>query len=207
MPPGTGLAPFGLVRAVLILLLAAGGCSKGASGEPDAGGGGLHPADAAPRPDAQPRPDAGNDGLDFTFELDLEGWIAEHGDKEYDDALFLPDEGNPGGCVMLDGSDLGSPDAVPNSSLSRVVELPAGTGTMKFDTRAAENGALRVRLVDSSDTSHTLLDWEVIGGPTWVSRSAEVKDFSGQEVTIVFEQNDNDVGQGEMRYIDNIRIH
>lgn len=195
------------MRAVLFLLLAAGGCSTAASGEPDAGGGGLHLTDAGPRPDARPRPDAGSGGLDFTFELDLEGWIAEHGDKEYDHAVFLPDEGNPGGCVMLDGSDLGTPDADPNSSLSRVVELPEGTATMKFDTRAAENGALRVRLIDSGETSHTLLDWEVIGGPTWVARSADVKDFAGQEVTIVFEQNDNDVGQGEMRYIDNIGIH
>jgi len=40
-----------------------------------------------------------------------------------------------------------------------------------------------------------------------VGRDADIKDFAGQEVTLFFEQNDNDVGIGEMRYIDNIRIH
>jgi len=184
-------------------------CST-AAGEPDGGsaGGGGGLADAAPpHADARPRVDAGSDGLDFTFELDLEGWIAAHGDKEYDRALFLADEGHPGGCVMLDGSDLGTPDADPNSSLSRVIELPDGVSTMKFETRAAENGSLRVRLVDGGGASHTLLDWEVVSGATWVSRSAEIKTWAGEEVTIFFEQNDNDVGQGEMRYIDNIQIH
>lgn len=163
-------------------------------------------ADAAPRADARPRPDAGA-GLDFTFEIDLEGWIADHGGKEYDRALFVPDEGNPDGCAMLDGSDLGTPDGDPNSSLSRVIELPDDAATMKFDTRAAENGSLRVRLVDEGGASHTLLDWEVLSGPTWVSRSADLSAYAGQEVTIFFEQNDNDVGQGEMRYVDNVGIH
>jgi hypothetical protein len=197
-----------VVRALLAVLVCA-ACSAAAS-EPDAGdegGGGGGPGDAAPRADARPRPDAAGDGLDFTFELDLEGWIPDHGGKQYDRALFLADEGNPGGCAMLDGSDLGSPDADPNSSLSRVIELPAGVGAMKFDTRAAENGALRLRLVEAGGTSHTLLDWEVVAGPTWVSRSADLATWAGQEVTLVFEQNDNDVGIGEMRYIDNIQIH
>lgn len=193
------------MRALLVLLLTAGGCSTGSSGEPD--GGGLSFFDAAPQPDARRGADAGVDGLDFTFEFDLEGWIADHGPREYDRAVFLPDEGNPGGCVMLDGSDLGAPDGVPNSTLTRVIELPEGVGTMKFDTRAAENGSLRVRLLDAAETEHTLLDWEVLSGPTWVARSADVKDFAGEEVTIIFEQNDNDVGIGEMRYIDNIGIH
>jgi hypothetical protein len=193
------------VRALLVLLVAA--CSTGSPGEPDAGGavGGL--ADAAPQVDARPRADAGESGLDFTFEIDLEGWIPDHGTKEYDRALFLPDEGNPGGCAMLDGSDLGTPDGDPNSSLSRVIELPDDAATMKFDTRAAENGSLRVRLVDGGGASHTLLDWEVLSGATWVSRSADLAAYAGQEVTIFFEQNDNDVGQGEMRYLDNIGIH
>jgi hypothetical protein len=193
------------VRPVILLVLAT-ACSTGAS-RPDAGGGGGDQTDAAPPADARARPDAGPAGLDFTFELDLEGWIPQHGDKEYDDALYLRDQGNPGGCAMLDGSDLGTPDAVPNSSLSRVIELPAGASAMKFDTRAAEDGALRVRLVDDVGASHTLLDWEVLSGPTWVSRIADLAVFGGQEVTIVFEQNDNDVGQGEMRYLDNIAIH
>ncbi len=195
------------MRAVLLPLLAAACSTASSSGEPDAGGVAADRADAAPRSDARPRSDAGDDGLDFTFELDLEGWIAQHGDKAYDRALFLADQGNPGGCAMLDGSDLGTPDGDPNSSLSRVIELADGAGTMKFDTRAAENGSLRVRLVDPGGTSHTLLDWEVLSGPTWVSRSADLAAWAGQEVTIFFEQNDNDVGQGEMRYLDNIRIH
>ena len=193
------------VRLVILLALAS-ACST-ADGQPDAGGGGPARADAGPQPDARARPDGGEEGLDFTFALDLEGWIPEHGDKEYDRALFLPDEGNPGGCAMLDGSDLGTPDADPNSSLSRVIELPEGVASIKFETRAAENGSLRLRLVDAGGTSHTLLDWEVLSGPTWVSRTADLGAFAGDEVTILFEQNDNDVGQGEMRYIDNIGIH
>jgi hypothetical protein len=190
----------------LLVAIAIAGCSSGSS-QPDAGAGGGALSDAAPRPDARPRPDAGSGGLDFTFELDLEGWIPQHGDKQYDRAVFLADEGNPGGCAMLDGSDLGTPDDQPNSSLSRVIALPDGVAAMKFDTRAAENGALRVRLLDAGGTSHTLLDWEVVAGPTWVSRIADVTAFAGQEVTIFFEQNDNDIGVGEMRYIDNVRIH
>ena len=195
----------GDVRPLLFLVLAT-ACSTG-SGAPAADAGAEPAADAAPGPDGRPRADGGASGLDFTFEIDLEGWIPQHGPREYDRALFLPDEGNPGGCAMLDGSDLGAPDGDPNSSLSRVIELPDGVGTMKFETRAAENGALRVRLLDGGGTSHTLLDWEVLSGPTWVSRSAEVARWAGQEVTILFEQNDNDVGIGEMRYLDNIRIH
>jgi hypothetical protein len=193
------------VRLVILLALAS-ACST-AEGQPDAGGEGPASADAGPQADARARPDGGAEGLDFTFELDLEGWIPDHGDKDYDRALFLPGEGNPGGCAMLDGSDLGTPDADPNSSLTRVIELPEGVASMKFETRAAENGSLRVRLIDGADTSHTLLDWEVLSGPTWVSRTADLAAFAGDEVTIVFEQNDNDVGQGEMRYIDNIGIH
>lgn len=197
-----------MLRGLLGLVLCTAACST-AAGEPDAGGGGGGgPSDATPpAADARPRPDAGSGGLDFTFELDLEGWIPAHGDKQYDRAIFLADEGHPGGCAMLDGSDLGTPDADPNASLSRIVDLPDGTATMKFETRAAENGALRVRLVDAGGTSHTLLDWEVLSGPTWVSRSAELKTWAGQEVTLFFEQNDNDVGVGEMRYLDNIQIH
>jgi hypothetical protein len=193
------------VRLVILLALAS-ACSTG-EGQPDADGGGGSAADAGPQPDGRARPDGGVAGLDFTFELDLEGWIPDHGEKFYDRALFLPGEGNPGGCAMLDGSDLGTPDADPNSSLSRVIELPEGIAAMKFETRAAENGSLRVRLVDGGGTSHTLLDWEVLTGPTWVARTADLAAFAGSEVTIVFEQNDNDVGQGEMRYIDNIGIH
>lgn len=194
-----------MVRGLLVAIAIA-GCSSGSS-LPDGGAGGGALSDAAPRPDARPRPDAGSGGFDFTFELDLEGWIPQHGDKQYDRAVFLTDEGNPGGCAMLDGSDLGTPDDQPNSSLSRVIALPDGVGAMKFDTRAAENGALRVRLLDGGGTSHTLLDWEVVAGPTWVSRIADLTAFAGQEVTIFFEQNDNDIGVGEMRYIDNVRIH
>jgi hypothetical protein len=188
-----------LVAAVLAL-----GCSKGSSSSPDAGG---QPgqADAADPADARPRPDAAP-GIHFTFDSDLEGWIAEHQGGEYDRAMFLPDEGNPGGCVLLDGSDLGTPNATPNSSLSREIELPLDATTMKFETRAQENGALRVRLLDGGGIEYTLLDFEVVSGPTWVSRTADLTGFGGEAVTIVFEQNDNDVGQGEMRYIDNVAI-
>ena len=194
------------MRLLLILALAT-ACSTAEGQQPDAGDQGGSVADAGRQPDARARADAGQQGLDYTFELDLEGWIPDHGDKEYDRALFLPDEGNPGGCAMLDGSDLGSPDGDPNSSLRRVIELPDEVAAMKFDTRAAENGSLRVRLVDSGGASHTLLDWEVVSGPSWVSRTADLAAFAGDEVTILFEQNDNDVGQGEMRYLDNIGIH
>jgi hypothetical protein len=200
------------VRRILTALLAGAlaGCASGGGsddpGTPDAGGPVTGPtADA--EPSVIPRPDAASDSFESTFDGDLDGWIAGDAGGEYDQAKFLADEGHPGGTVFLDGSDLGSPDADPNSWVEREVELPTGAVTLKFDTRASENdGALRVRLITPDDQSHIVLDYEVLSGVTWVGRSADLSVYGGQTVTLRFEQNDNDLGQGEMRYVDNVRI-
>ncbi len=66
------------------------------------------------------------------------------------------------------------------------------------------DGALRVRLVDDDGASHILLPWEVLAGDSWRQRTADIAAFAGQTVTLFFEQGDNDVGNGEHRYVDNV---
>jgi hypothetical protein len=186
--------------SILGLTLAAGACASGSV--PDATD---VDAPVAPPVDARPA-DAAFVGMRFTFDTDLEGWRAASGARMYDRAVLDAATGHPGGCVLLDGSDLGNPDAEPNAWISRVIAVPREAKTLRFDTRAVNNGSLRVRLVEASSQSHTLLDYEVVSGPTWVARSTSLTPYAGKTVTLWFEQNDNDVGQGEHRYVDNIAI-
>lgn len=187
------------LTAILGLALAASACASGnlpSTGDVDAP---IAPADARPA-------DAAFVGMRFTFDTDLEGWSAANGSRMYDRAVRDATTGHPGGCVLLDGSDLGNPDAEPNAWISRTIAIPREARTLRFETRAATNGSLRVRLVDPGSQSHTLLDYEVVSGPTWVMRNTSLALYAGKTVTLWFEQNDNDVGQGEHRYIDNIAI-
>lgn len=197
-----------LLTAVLAGALV--GCAAGGSDDPstpDAGGPVTTPTADADPPSVIERPDAAPSYIESTFDDDLDGWIAGDAGGEYDEAKFLPDEGHPTGTVFLDGSDFGNPDAEPNSWVHREVDLPTGSVTLKFETHASANdGALRVRLITPDDQSHIVLEYEVLSGVTWVSRSADLSAYAGQTVTLLFEQNDNDLGQGEMRYVDNIRI-
>jgi hypothetical protein len=151
------------------------------------------------------------DGPAFTFPNDLEGWstgVAVTG--MFNDVVWMDRDG---GFVKLDGSDGGTSDGQPNSWMFRSIEIPAGATTLAFDTsphnRGGATGALRVRLEDGT-TSHTLLDWEVLTGVegefVWAAREVGIAEFAGQTVTVYFEQGDNDIGQHEQRYIDNVSI-
>lgn len=142
--------------------------------------------------------------LQFTFDNGLDGWTTGHMGGEYDSAEWSEDHGNPPGSVRLDGSDLGASDGQPNSWMSRVITLPANFDLLYFETKANVDGALRVRLVDEGGTSHILLPWEVLAGESWRERTANIAPYAGQTVTLYFEQGDNDVGNGEHRYVDNV---
>lgn len=142
--------------------------------------------------------------LQYTFDDGLEGWNTGYGDGDYDSAEWHSDIGNPPGSVELDGSDLGNSDGEPNAWMYRTITLPDHFNLLYFETRAAEDGALRVRLVDGNGTSHVLLDWEVLAGDDWRERTVNIGAFAGQTVTLYFEQGDNDVGIGEHRYVDNV---
>jgi hypothetical protein len=145
--------------------------------------------------------------VEFDFANGLQGWSVGTGSGQLDSGKWIDNIGNPPGAVQLDGSDFGVPDVLPNAWISRSISLSPSATSLAFDTRASdENGALRVRLVAADGTSVTLLDWEVLSGGNWVPRTASLAAFAGQTVTIFFEQGDNDIGVGEHRYIDNVRI-
>jgi hypothetical protein len=177
-------------------------------GEAEVDAGGQEPDEPDAATGVVPRADAAAGFIESTFDTDLDGWLAGDAGGTYDQATFLEGEGHPGGTLFLDGSDGGTSNGEPNSWVHRDVDLPQGTLTLKFETRASsdKDGALRVRLVTAANESHDVLGWEVLAGDTWVSRSADLSAFAGQTVRLLFEQGDNDVGQGEMRYVDNIRI-
>lgn len=142
--------------------------------------------------------------LQFSFDEGLEGWTPGHMGGEYDSAKWSDDHGNPPGSVRLDGSDLGTSDGQPNAWMSRSITLPSDFDLLYFETKANMDGALRVRLVDDDGASHILLPWEVLAGDTWRERTADIGLCAGQLVTLYFEQGDNDVGNGEHRYVDNV---
>lgn len=147
--------------------------------------------------------------LSWTFDAGLEGWSVANAGRTYDRAQWISNIGNPRGAIWLDGSDFGSPDGEPNGWLFRTVQLPANATVLSFDTRGqqvGQDGALRVRIAPAGGQPQILLDWEVVGGTQWVGRTASIAAYAGRAVTIYFEQSDNDVGSGEGRFIDNIRI-
>ena len=146
--------------------------------------------------------------LSYGFERDTEGWVGGTSGKQYDSASWSS-IGNPGGSLVMDGSDLGYPDSNPNAWFYKKINLPSNATTLTFETRSADashGGKLRVRVIDSSGTSHTLLDWETVKSDVWVLRSADISAYAGQTVTFYFEQNDNGEGSGEHRYVDNFQI-
>jgi hypothetical protein len=145
--------------------------------------------------------------IEFDFANGLQGWSVGTGGRPLDSVRWIDNIGNPPGAVQLDGSDFMAPDGLPNAWISRSISLPPTATLLTFATRASpENGALRVRLVAPNGAAVTLLDWEVLSGTNWVTRSASLTAYAGQIVTIYFEQGDNDIGVGEHRYIDNVRI-
>jgi hypothetical protein len=140
--------------------------------------------------------------LYFDFSTGPQEWIAGTSGKALDKA----DWSRKDGVLVLDGSDFGHRDDVPNAWFRRQVALPATTEMLRFDTRAAQAGRLRVRLRDAQGTWHTLLNWEALPDRRWLTRAVSVRKWAGQTVTIAFEQNDSGKGSGEHRFIDNVTI-
>lgn len=146
--------------------------------------------------------------LFWTFAVGKEGWQDGAGKGKDDKAQWLRHEGNPPGCLFLDGSDFGRKDSEPNSWFRREVLLPVNARYLRFQTRGSadgNDGSLRVRLWDGS-TWHVLLDWEVMGGKEWRTREADISRWAGRRVIFSFEQDDDGEGNGEMRYLDNVEI-
>lgn len=145
--------------------------------------------------------------LSYDFAGSLQGWAGSVSGKFYDKAQWIASAGNPPGALLLDGSDLGQPDAAPNSWFSRQIILPPNATSLTFDTMASNDGLLRVRLQRGDGTFVTLLDWAGLASPnTWVSRTADLGNYAGQTVTLYFEQNDGGQGSGEYRYVDNVSV-
>ena len=153
--------------------------------------------------------------IKFSFDEDLEGWNIGTSGKSLDGVLWIDYCGQPPGAVKLDGSDSGNPDKQPNSWIYKEIKLPEKVTTLNFITsahnREGANAELRVRLIDESQTSNILIDWElanpgVEGECIWIEKDVEIYQFAGQTITLFFEQGDNDIGMHEQRYIDNILI-
>lgn len=147
-------------------------------------------------------------GID-TFEKDSEGWVEGNNGGPYDKAVWLQNGGNPGGCLFLDGSDLGHKDNIPNAWFSKEYFFPTNAYEFSFDVRSSDDfhgGELRVRVVDKNGKSTTLMDWTRIRSKKWVKKTLSLIPYRGKDVTICFEQNDSYDGIGEMLYIDNVEI-
>ena len=145
--------------------------------------------------------------LSYSFSLGLQGWQGAVSGKPFDKAQWSATGGLPGGTLLLDGSDLGQPDSTPNAWLSRQISLPQNVTDLSFDTKANNDGQLRVRLIDGLGNQITLLNWEKLPQPNlWVHRTTSLRPYAGQTVTLFLEQNDGGKGSGEYRYIDNVQV-
>ena len=148
------------------------------------------------------------DQAEFAFSnTSTEGWLGFTSGRLYDAASFTASTGNGTGSLFLDGSDQGSLNPDPNAWVARNVTLATNVSVLSFDTRTADTthgGNLRVRLVDASGVSHTLLDWYDVQDSVWERKSLNISPYAGQKVRLYFEQNDSGTGNGEYRYIDNV---
>lgn len=149
--------------------------------------------------------------LFWTFSADAEGWeVGTKPNPSVSDKARWNRHGNPGGSLFMDGSDFRQQETPeePNSWFSAEVDLPSNAKYLRFQTRASDpehDGALRVRVKDE-DGWDTVMDWRVLSGEEWVTREVDIGNWAGQSVTLRFEQDDNDEGVGEMRYVDNVEI-
>lgn len=154
----------------------------------------------------------------WTFGDDLEGWnegtddSGGWGDVALSNADALPDAPDEeDGSVKLDGT--GDPGE-PNAWIFRTLTLDDEAETLAWwaagHDRDGGNANLRVRLVDGSESSHTLRDWEEFTGSedenNWEERMVSIAAYAGQNVTLYFEQDDNGPGSHEQIYLDEIRI-
>jgi len=145
--------------------------------------------------------------LNYSFSLGLQGWRGAIAGKTYDKAQWSATGGTSGGVLLLDGSDLGHSDTAPNAWFSRQISLPQNVTDLSFDTKANNDGQLRVRVDDGRGNVVTLLNWEKLSQPNvWVHRSISLRGYAGQTVTLLIEQNDGGKGSGEFRYVDNVQV-
>ena len=160
--------------------------------------------------------DEDDNDIIYNFDTGLDGWETGTSGKQLDGVTWLDGAGQPPGCVKLDGSDFGSPDHEPNSWIYKEISLPDKSTTLSFLTSAHDrvnaNAELRVRLLDESQVSNILLDWELAnngieGELVWIEKTVNISSYAGQNVILYFEQGDNDIGIHEQRYIDKIKIH
>jgi hypothetical protein len=142
--------------------------------------------------------------LAFDFSNGAQGWTPHKGGRIYDNAQWTGAEG--GGALLLDGTDLGVPNTSRNSYFDRQIILPPNATSFTFQTRAVNDGKLRLRVVNSSNVSTTLLNYESLSTTNWVTRTVDISAFAGQVVTFVFEQNDGGQGANETRYVDDIVV-
>jgi hypothetical protein len=150
--------------------------------------------------------------LRYDFLSDLEGWTEGTATEDgWGTVNRYSNRGGRSGVVAMDGT--GGP-GLPNAWMHRTIPLAPGVTTVRFETSAHNrDGAdsdLRVRLVDASQGSHTLLDWESISGAEgeylWTIRTASIAQFGGTTVTLYFEHRDNGPGSHEQRYISFLEI-
>ncbi|MEP6662590.1 MAG: immunoglobulin domain-containing protein, partial [Verrucomicrobiota bacterium] len=145
--------------------------------------------------------------LTFDFANGLQGWTTNKGTKQFDNAQWTGSEG--GGALLLDGSDLGTPDTTRNAWSTRAIFLPPNAATLSFDTRATGDGRLRVRAKDASVSNPPLVvlsDWDTPTTTNWVTRAINVSGYAGQTVTLYFEQTDGGPNASNARYVDNVAI-
>lgn len=155
------------------------------------------------------------DNIIFNFAEGLDGWSTGVSGKQLDGVSWISWDGRPPGCVKLDGSDFGTSDHMANSWIYKEIEIPSSAKNLSFLTsahnREGANGELRVVLYDENQMMHILIDWELANNGIedeldWISKSVSIETWAGQTIMLFFEQGDNDVGNGEQRYIDKIEI-
>jgi hypothetical protein len=100
----------------------------------------------------------------------------------------------------------------PNAWLFLKLTLPVGARTLQFDAsghdRAGADANFRVRIVEDGDST-TLFNERVTGREDdyrWRTHEVDIQAWSGREVTLYFEQNDNGPGIHEQVVLDNVRI-
>src|SRR5205085_11475706 len=120
--------------------------------------------------------------LSFDFSNGLQGWTTNKGSKASDKAQWTSAEGS--GALALDGSDFGAADNTRNSWCTRQVILPPNATGLTFDTRALNDGRLRVRVRNSAGSFTTLLDWDTPSNTNWIARTASIIPWAGQVITL-----------------------
>lgn len=142
------------------------------------------------------------------FDTDLDGWSDGTSTTNWGTVTWLSREG---GIVKLDGVGF---DGNPNAWISKEIALPADAKTLNTSTSAHDRGdgevSLRIRIVDGSAVSHTILDWDPMKtgaeGFEFVPASYDISAYAGQTVTIFLEIGDIDGGGNNQRYIDYVDI-